>query len=79
MIGPQPSPASRLCAALEQLADATPDDRGDPLEAGLGELEQQLAETLASLRIAEEVVVRHRKLLQVATELVEEGRRWSRS
>jgi hypothetical protein len=82
MTAPQPSPAGRLRAVLKQLAGAAATDHGDLLAAGLsalGELEQRLAETQASLRIADEVVVRHRALLQVAAEEVETARRWARS
>ncbi|SDD37184.1 hypothetical protein SAMN05660690_4094 [Geodermatophilus telluris] len=82
MTAPRPSPAGRLRAVIEQLADATGADRGDLLAVGLSalaKLQQQLAETQASLRIADKVVVRHRALLQVATEEVETARRWARS
>ncbi|WP_448640888.1 hypothetical protein [Geodermatophilus sp. URMC 63] len=57
-------------------------DREDLLHDGLAalhELERRLGETRASLRTAEEVVVRQRELLETATELIEEARRWARS
>ncbi len=49
------------------------------LEAALAELRRDLEEVRASLRTAEKVVVRQKALLETATELIEEARRWGRS
>ncbi len=49
------------------------------LEAALAELQRDLAEARASRRTAEEVVVRQKALLETATELIENARRWARS
>jgi hypothetical protein len=47
--------------------------------AALAELERQLSQTRASLRIAEESVVRQKELLETATGMIEEARRWART
>jgi hypothetical protein len=63
------------------LADVA-DDRGRVLADGLAalaELERQLSQTRASLRLAEESVVRQKELLETATGMIEEARRWART
>lgn len=70
-----------LAGTLHQLAGEHP-DRERLLGQGLADLaalQRQLAATTASLHTAEEVVVRQKALLETATEMIEEGRRWSRS
>lgn len=70
-----------LTALLRELA-AAHGDREQLLERGLAavaELQLQLDATVASLHTAEEVVVRQKALLETATEMIEEARRWARS
>ena len=70
-----------LAGTLHQLAGEHPDQEqllGQGL-ADLAELQRQLAATAASLHTAEEVVGRQKALLETATEMIEEARRWARS
>jgi hypothetical protein len=79
---PQQFPAGHLRAVLEQLAGPTTADRGELRNEALAtvdDLERRLGEARTSLRTAEEVVVRQKALLETATEMIEEARRWARS
>jgi hypothetical protein len=70
-----------LAATLRDLANGN-GDRELLLARGLAsvaELQRQLRSTAASLQTAEEVVVRQKALLEAATGMVEEARRWARS
>ncbi|WP_324273762.1 hypothetical protein [Blastococcus brunescens] len=70
-----------LAATLRELA-ASHGDGEQLLEQGLAavaELQRQLGAAVASLHTAEEVVVRQKALLETATEMISEARRWARS
>lgn len=78
---PGTDPLSALTGTLHQLAGGHPDREhllGQGL-ADLAELQRELAATTASLHTAEEVVIRQKALLETATEMIEEARRWARS
>lgn len=78
---PRVEPINWLTASLYELAGAA-GGQEEMLANGLtalAELERRLGETAASLRIAEEVVVRQKALLETGTEMIEEARRWARS
>ncbi len=78
---PRDEPVECLTASLYELAGAA-GDREQMLAHGLAalsELERRLTETRVSLHTAEEVVIRQQALLQTATELIEDARRWAHS
>jgi hypothetical protein len=74
-------PHTDLAGCLHELAGVA-GDRAETLAAGLAalaELQRQLDAARTSLRIAEESVVRQQALLETATALLDEARRWARS
>ncbi|UOY01654.1 hypothetical protein [Blastococcus sp. PRF04-17] len=78
---PRIEPVNCLMTSLHELAGAA-GGREQMLGHGLAalaELERRLGETQKSLRTMEEVVIRQRALLETATEMIEEARRWARS
>jgi hypothetical protein len=81
---PQPTsdPGAFLIAGLWQLWELT-ENAPEPLLGqvltAVAELQRQRDEARASLRTAEEVVIRQKALLETATEMIEEARRWARS